>query len=398
MSWIGKYVPLAWLLSVLAACNPGPPEGYKTALALPNPPEASAVAHLRPEQACAALVGDPLEGGAEGRGAFIPQIDYTAALTACDAAVANARGTRTDYYNRARALESGMTRVPESERAKWVEDALTAYETAADKGHPYALMLLADLRNVELPNRPADFELSARYRKAAYERLGTPGSWWPETKLYVGLARLRGDNGQLLAMSNNDNASLAKLLISDAARGGMVRYIRREYDRLRCNDMSAPAHGDPVGEVCEMLLESMARNGMVSAAAELAVREYNAGVKAAQRLGDRHNEARDRYSRGKFWAEMALDGQIDADANALRLAGEVHTSVIRMETRLANQDRAVMAVVELFGNAMSGASRGSSSMPGYEVDISHITDPRLNGTCLGAGLTGDILTIIENGC
>ncbi len=398
MSLTAKSVSLAVLVALAAACTPPPPKAYEAAVALPKPPEASAVAHLKPTEACAALAGDPLEGRAMGRGAFLEQIDARAALKACDLAVANGQGTQVDYYNRARAMHAVMLQAPASESARWAEDALTAYEMAAGKGHPYALMLLAELRLSDLPNRPKDAELSAQLRNAAFEKLGNPATWWPETKFYVALIKLRDENFQLLPMSKGSEASSAKSAISNAARGGMIRYIKHEYDMLRCDDFDAPAPGNPRGEVCEMFLTKMAENGMVVPASDLAVRHYNAGVRAAQRHGVRHNDARNGYSNGKYWAEMALKGKIDTDANALRRAREVRDTATRIETQIANQDKAVAAVANFFGKILSGSSGARSSSSGYQMDTSHLTDPRKNGTCLGAGLAGDAMELFASGC
>jgi hypothetical protein len=60
-----------------------------------------------------------------------------------------------------------MLQVADSDHTRWAADALTAYEVAADKGHPYAMMFLAELRLSDLPNRPKDPLLSSKLRAAA---------------------------------------------------------------------------------------------------------------------------------------------------------------------------------------------------------------------------------------
>jgi hypothetical protein len=149
----------------------------------------------------------------------------------------------------------------------------------------------------------------------------------------------------------------------------MVRYVKRVYDELQCDDFTALAPGNPLGEVCELLLTEMANVGMVVPAATLAVREYNAGVRAAQRHGARHNDARNGYSRGKYWAERALEEKIDPDGSALRLAREVRDTVVRIETGIANQDRATAAIVDFFGKALSGPSVAQKGGNAYQQQL-----------------------------
>jgi len=398
MSALVKSVSAAILVALTAACAPPPPQAYEATVALPKPPSAASVAHLKPSELCAALAGDPLEAGAMGRGAYLDQIDFGASLPACDAVIASGKANPIDYYNRARSLHAGMLKAPAGESAQWAEDAYTAYEVAADKGHPYAMMVLAELRLDDLLGRPRDVALSGKLRAAALEKLDNPSSWWPETRLYLGMVLLRDDNFELRSVSESDEARRAKTLISGAAHGGLVRLVGREYDMLGCSDFDGPAPGNPRGEACEMLLTTMAENGMVGPAAALAVREYNAGARVAQRYGVRHNDARNGYSRGKFWAEMALDGTVDKDEGALQLAREIRDNALAVENAIARQDKTTAAIIDFFGKAFSGSSGRVSSSGGYEMDLSYITDPHKNGTCLGAGLVGDGLELFASGC
>ena len=53
---------------------------------------------------------------------------------------------------------------------------------------------------------------------------------------------------------------------------------------------------------------------------------------------------------------------------------------------------------ELCGVSQGGGAPNSVAPSPSSDDLSHITDPRRNGTCLGAGLTGDVGELIASGC